>query len=257
MKSNFWTSFDFSRNRGTLATRQRSNNLASSPGRKFVLPVVRHYRGQQLKPIIQIPGREGREDREKIRSVPDFRVCPHFHTPPKSHTRLSNNNGHWPSAIPEYSKPDDSIRQWTVRVPDNALVKCTVGGKRRPNGGGGCKIGAAGWNPLRSPRLPPSCWKRGWWCPFTRPHVTSSRFSSRREWPLSLRKICFDSSSSSLPDRSGTRRERLRMIYVANREFGARDAGHFLQARCFLEIFFVVVSLFFFSIVRLILSFTG
>lgn len=100
MKSNFWTSFDFSRNRGTLATRQRSNNLASSPGRKFVLPVVRHYRGQQLKPIIQIPGREGREDREKIRSVPDFRVCPHFHTPPKSHTRLSNNNGHWPSAIP-------------------------------------------------------------------------------------------------------------------------------------------------------------
>lgn len=36
------------------------------------------------------------------------------------------------------------------------------------------------------------------------------------------------------------------MIYVANREFGARDAGHFLQARCFLEIFFVVVSLFFF-----------
>lgn len=48
------------------------------------------------------------------------------------------------------------------------------------------------------------------------------------------------------------------MIYVANREFGARDAGHFLQARCFLEIFFVVVSLsFFFSIVRLILLFNG
>lgn len=139
------------------------------------------------------------------------------------------------------------------QCPGQMHCRRQTAAKRR----GWLQIGAAGWNPLRSPRLPPSCWKRGWWCPFTRPHVTSSRFSSRREWPLSLRKICFDSSSSSLPDRSGTRRERLRMIYVANREFGARDAGHFLQARCFLEIFFVVVSLFFFSIVRLILSFTG
>lgn len=46
-------------------------------------------------------------------------------------TRVGNNNGYWPSAIPEYSAlcSDDSIRQWPI-PPDNALVKCTAVGEK-------------------------------------------------------------------------------------------------------------------------------
>lgn len=46
-------------------------------------------------------------------------------------TRVGNNNGHWSSAIPEYSAlcSDDSIRQWPI-PPDNALVKCTAVGEK-------------------------------------------------------------------------------------------------------------------------------
>jgi len=79
-------------------------------------------------------------NRMKGQSVraPHFRVCPFSRSNPPSitaatvrnyrgPTRVGNNNGHWPSAIPEYSILcyDDSIRQWPI-PPDNALVKCTA-----------------------------------------------------------------------------------------------------------------------------------
>lgn len=116
----------------------------------------------QLKPIIHraaiggsgvAAGRSGTgqiEWKDKVSALHIFE-CVHF--PGRTHrrsrvrsyrgpTRVGNNNGHWPSAIPEYSALcyDDSIRQWAI-PPDNALVKCTA-------------VGEKGWLQNRGARRP-------------------------------------------------------------------------------------------------------
>lgn len=96
----------------------------------------------------------------------------------------------------------------------------------------------------------------------SRGHVTSSRFSFRREWPLSAKFASILVESWSILSERG---ETTRMIYVAwpNREFEARDAGHFLGSMlfrdflcCCLSLVYLLFFIIFFSIVRLIL-FTG
>lgn len=68
---------------------------------------------------VHFPGRTHR--RSRLRRWDRYR-CP---------TRVGNNNGHWPSAIPEYSALlyDDSIWQWPI-PPDNALVKRIAVGEK-------------------------------------------------------------------------------------------------------------------------------
>lgn len=158
----------------------------------------------------------------------DFSPLPNRTSGSPAHTRQFNNNGHWPLAIPEYSKPG----RWFNLTMDRSFGQCSgqMHYRRQTVDGGGCKIGAAN-GPLRC-SLPLPRWKRGW-LNGTRPFIFLSHFLSRMpgaslSLPLSL-KICSILSLIDLEHREATND----ICRVTGWEFRARDAGHFPASMLF------------------------
>ena len=169
----------------------------------------------------------------------DFSPLPNRTSGSSAHTRQFNNDGHWPLAIPEYSK----LGRWFNLTMDRSFGQCSgqMHYRRQTVNGGGCKIGEAN-GPLRC-SLPLPRWKRGW-LNGTRPFIFLSHFLSRMPGAsLSLSPSLSLSLSLSLWKFarfwvwSILNIERLRMIYVAWPDGNSeQEMRAIFQLRCFFQI---------------------